>query len=1185
MPHPEEQSAQTDALLVKLLPSAGLRAAPTGVDFRPLHDEPAAAFGADAGPQWYVATLPKDDASPWDLAHSRVADRLGVAESDVLFAEPDIVHRVYGDTGEVTAQGFAVGEQCGPIGQDAGHGKAVGPELAWHLGDAFSGLGKARDAVPFKDPRTRIAHIDTGYYKAHVTTPAHLPEGRERNFVRKDQSPGSAEDPNNKLLVLDNSGHGTGTISILAGGRFTANGKEILLGGAPDADVVPLRIADSVVLFRTSAFAAALHYAVDIGCDVGTMSMGGLPSKSWKEEVDRAYLAGFCLVAAAGNNSNGLPTRHVVYPSRYGRVITACGVMADGRPYAGLEGFTMEGNFGPSSVMGSALGAYTPNIPWAKFGCPELVRLNGEGTSSATPQIAAAVALWFEQYKHELPRDWRRVEAVRHALFTSARKAHKDQLGNGILRAFAALAVRPRLDRPQTKSDRDSFAFLRVITGLGITETPPREEMFNLEIAQRVLVNRELQTIVPDPEGIAALDLKKLKQLMEALIADEGASLALRRHLTKRYPAVSGGPPPRTNRTEEVVPKVLEACDPPPALRNPPRRRLRVYALDPSLSSRFATAAMNEVTLGVRWESLEPGPVGEYLAVDDVDATRKRYDPVDLDDPRLIARDGWAPSEGNAQFHQQMVYAVAMSTIERFERALGRPVLWRHRPNPAKPFDDSRFVQRLVVRPHALRQANAFYSPRDIELQFGYFELGADAMGDQVPGSRVYACLSHDIIAHETTHAILDGMHRRFSEPTNPDVLAFHEGFADIVALMQHFAMPEVLRAEIARTRGDVEAESLLGGLAVQFGQATGRGGALREGIGRIEGGKWQRLPADPAELSRRLTPHSRGAILVAAVFDAFITIYKSRIADLLRIYTGGTGELALGAIHPDLVNRLADEADKSASHVLTMCIRALDYLPPVDVTFFEYLRALITADSDLVHEDRFNYRLAFIEAFRRRGIFPLSAGSSESTVPSMAVDTLRWQGIDESSLKPRMLPKIRKEYAKVIESLKTYVNECFYLGDREELFEHTRKRRKALQRQLTGIFKAVPAFAEELGLAPGRSFEVHELRRALRESPNGRVAPEVIVSLTQQVTIAADRKQGIPAHTFRGGSTLVVDLSASQVKYRILKRVQSKDRRARTAEFLRQNSLDPLRALFFGMAAKEPFAALHALADEGSGV
>ena len=38
-------------------------------------------------------------------------------------------------------------------------------------------------------------------------------------------------------------------------------------------------------------------------------------------------------------------------------------------------------------------------------------------------------------------------------------------------------------------------------------------------------------------------------------------------------------------------------------------------------------------------------------------------------------------------------------------------------------------------------------------------------------------------------------------------------------------------------------------------------------------------------------------------------------------------------------------QASKSARHLLTMCVRALDYVPPVDLTFGEYLRALITAE------------------------------------------------------------------------------------------------------------------------------------------------------------------------------------------------------------------------------------------------
>jgi hypothetical protein len=452
-----------------------------------------------------------------------------------------------------------------------------------------------------------------------------------------------------------------------------------------------------------------------------------------------------------------------------------------------------------------------------------------------------------------------------------------------------------------------------------------------------------------------------------------------------------------------------------------------------------------------------------------------------------------------------------------------------------------------------------------------------------MPGSRIYACLSHDIIAHETTHAILDGMHRRFSEPSNPDVLAFHEAFADIIALMQHFTIPEVLENEISRTRGDLEAESILGSLAVQFGQATGGRGALREAIGTMEEGVWKRSEPDPLQLRKHLTPHSRGAILVGAVFDAFIAIYKVRSADLLRIYTGGTGVLPGGAIHPDLVRRLAEEARKSAGHVLNMCIRALDYLPPVDLSFFEYLRALITADFDLVRDDRLNYRVAFVEAFRRRGIYPIHLHEPSADTPrTLSVDTLRWQGLDLSRLPKKVQDEIARKYGDIIGQMKRYADACFYLEDREALFKATRDHRRKLHNQLKAAFKAAPEFAIELGLDPGKTFEVHELRRAMRVSPDGRHVPQVIVALTQSKQVKEDKKVGAPGHTFRGGSTIVVDLSIPEIKYRIIKNIHSDRRRHRTAAFFREAASDPLRALFFSPERLEPFAALHALADDG---
>lgn len=1195
---------ESTRILVKLRPSAGLRAAESRAGVRPLFDtdtlggdadatRPAAAdafgFATMGEPQWYLADLPDGAATPWDLAHARVADQLGVAESDVVLAEPDLIQPVNVDPFEEQVTGRAIGAKCTAEAQDGKGGQAKGPDtFAWHLGSGYSQLGNARDLVTFTDRRTRIAHFDTGYFPGHVTVPRHLRADLGRNFSDS-PDPHHADDPGKRKLLLDNAGHGTGTLSILAGGAYPAEGGA-LMGGAPEAEVVPVRIASSVVLLRTSAFARALKYALAHDCDVVTMSMGGLPSGAWNDVINEAYLAGLCVVSAAGNNLGGAPTRHLVYPARYDRVIAACGVMADGKPYAKLQKFTMCGNHGPSSRMGSAIAAFTPNIPWAKFGCPDVVRLNGAGTSSATPQVAAAVALWFERYKGVLPRDWRRVEAVRHALFTTAVPPGKMRayLGNGILRAADALRVRPRLDLPQTKPNKDSFAFLRVMTGLGVEAPTARETMFNTEVAHRWMLNDALATLVPDPEAAAALPEATLRKVLEALIEDPEASIALRRHLASRYPLVARRAVPSGTARKApatVAPRAAPAVDATakPRLSAPTHRRLRVYAVDPSLSERLDYARANDVRVRVRWETLAKGPVGEYIAVVDQDAAGVTHDAVDLNAPELLARDGWAPSEGNPQFHQQMVYAVAMRTVESFERALGRPVLWRARPVPNRPHDDSQYVPRLTIRPHALRQANAFYSPQHVALEFGYFEAGTDAPGEVMPGSRVFTCLSHDIIAHETTHAVLDGIYPRYNEPSNPDVLAFHEAFADIVALMQHFTIPEILEHEIARTRGDLEAESVLGSLAVQFGRATGGRGALRDAIGRIEGGTWTRIVPDPAELGRRVTPHARGAILVAAIFDAFLAIYRTRTADLLRLATGGSGRLPLGAIHPDLVRRLAEEASKSATHVLNICIRALDYLPPVDVTFFEYLRAMITADGDLVPDDRYQYRVAFVEAFRRRGIYPADLGSDVDTPRTLAPDTLRWMGLDAFALQPRTRTRIERHYAEMIGGLRAYAERCLYERDRQVLFETRREHRRTLHRQLKAAFSASKEFATWLGIDPARGvFEVHELRTALRSRPDGTQAPTMVVALTQQAVLAADAASGTPAYLFRGGATLVVDLVEGVVRYAIRKRFASPERRARTAELARQAAADPLLGLLYAMDRKEPFAALHALGEDG---
>lgn len=440
----------------------------------------------------------------------------------------------------------------------------------------------------------------------------------------------------------------------------------------------------------------------------------------------------------------------------------------------------------------------------------------------------------------------------------------------------------------------------------------------------------------------------------------------------------------------------------------PYKRRLRVYAFDPSASVSLDTAVINNAVIELPWEkdwegALDIGPVNDYLEIVDYDpGAGGFYPPVDLNHPSLLAQDGLPPAEASPQFHQQMVFAVAMKTIRNFERALGRPVFW------SIPSDDPRvrsarksqlsighegypnFVKRLRIYPHALQARNAYFSPSKGALLFGYFRGAPRFAGHE--GDWVFTCLSQDIIAHETTHAILHGMRRRGIEASNQDSLAFHEGFADIVALFQHFTMRNVVENEISRTGGVLRSVSLLTGLAGQFGEATGRNGPLRSAL-HLLGREQQAVDGKTAPkietLRDAVEAHDRGQYLVAAVFDAFITIYERRTADLFVISGRAPGDRHL----PEkLVARLAAEAASIADSMLNMCVRGLDYLPPATTTFGDYLRAIITADIDLVPDDPWNYRIALAESFRKREI-PVER------CMSYAPSSLAWEALDAQPL------------------------------------------------------------------------------------------------------------------------------------------------------------------------------------------
>ncbi len=517
----------------------------------------------------------------------------------------------------------------------------------------------------------------------------------------------------------------------------------------------------------------------------------------------------------------------------------------------------------------------------------------------------------------------------------------------------------------------------------------------------------------------------------------------------------------------------------------PERRPLRIFASDPMR----ANDPGSRITIDVLNEALNPGPQGSRFEVIDYDGVRDCfYRPVNLDDPAILMRGGLEPIESDPMFHQQMVYAVAMRTLENFERALGRRLEFQRHP-----------YRKLRLFPHAFNGANAFYDRELNAISFGYFRADRKDPGPNLPGQLVFTCLSHDIIVHEMTHAVVDRLRRHFLEPSNIDVLAFHEGFADIIALLQHFSLLEFLQDQIQKTRGDIRQGELLVDLARQFGYATGTKQALRSAVGKTA-----------ARLSESIVEaHERGSILVAAVFDTFFAVYQRRIQDLIRIASEGRGILPEGDLHPSLVNRMAIEAAKTAQAILNMCIRAFDYLPPVDITFGEFLRALVTADFKLYPCDDIGLRASMIEAFRARGIFPES-------ISSLAEESLVWQDA------PKDIPTLPRIAGEIAHASTAFGQDPKFTEKVKNWGSFSTSEEWEKNKKLWGsLHEYAKKYADKLGLDPKREIRVRGFHPSFRIGPQGRLVTEATVQFTQENKDKKllDQLGGIP---FRGGTTII---------------------------------------------------------------
>ena len=364
------------------------------------------------------------------------------------------------------------------------------------------------------------------------------------------------------------------------------------------------------------------------------------------------------------------------------------------------------------------------------------------------------------------------------------------------------------------------------------------------------------------------------------------------------------------------------------------------HYLDGPITPRVAVIDLNPNT-----EKLERG--ARYVPPD----RNRKLGRYDVDKERI----------GSTRFIQVSVFATVYRTMYMYEQrdTLGRKISWAFN------------APQLLVVPRAGWMANAYYERRSHSLQFFSFLAN---------NKLVHTSLSRDIVAHETAHALIDGIDPDLYDALDPQSLALHEGIADLTAMLMAFSSRRLRIAILAQTGGSIETSTDFSSIGEQFGRAidpTGKAGWLRnllnEDVLDPNGD-----PADEPE------EHELSQV-ISGVLYRFMCVLHTHFRQALAVkwnlpeFSASGGALAV-----------------AAEQFKRMVLRGLDYLPPGEVTFADFGRAILAADQASFDDDRWRQWLR--TNFVRRGIVKAELDLDVDTnVENEAVRDVDLQGLVDS--------------------------------------------------------------------------------------------------------------------------------------------------------------------------------------------
>jgi len=331
----------------------------------------------------------------------------------------------------------------------------------------------------------------------------------------------------------------------------------------------------------------------------------------------------------------------------------------------------------------------------------------------------------------------------------------------------------------------------------------------------------------------------------------------------------------------------------------------------------------------------------------------------------------------NALYSRQFIlvstFACVLRTMSVLENknVLGRPIAWEFSPLPLEcwPIEETKGKDARYVR-----EAHRIY--------FG-FSPGTDGKGQAT-----YLSLSREAVAHETAHAIVDGINPHLYNTGNPHARALHESLADLTALLMTLKSNTLMDYVMGLSSGSLDGENAFSQFAENIGHllSDGKRKTLRSFFNNEE-----------------LTDPIGGGVYQAS------TVLSGSIWDVIRKHHAPYRNELARTVYKDKPNPQYSASGRPladlARRLRTLFYRALDYLPGGEITLADYGRALILVDRIQFGENT-EIAKSLEEAFLRRKIFkyPMPSTTDDNPANYPPLPAGGWQAITANQ-------KLRKDF------------------------------------------------------------------------------------------------------------------------------------------------------------------------------